>query len=796
MESIKIYRYVFFALCFSAVIIVPLRFSPPVAGRSQSASMKPDIHRVLQRHETFKLDPANAVQQVRQTGRLALHTSTETLEIVLAPHDLRADSHRAVSVDDGGRVTVLERDTVRTFKGYVEGVEESVARFTIDGEKVEGLIVRGGERYFVEPAARYASVATAADDFVFYRATDVLPAATGSCESTVAARFESEAARFGSSMPARLTDAAAPFSPAREIELITEADFEFFQAFSSNANVANSEILSIINMIDGVYQSELGLTFRVVFQRVWETPNDPYSATGVVALLTELRTNYNAAPPAGAPARDLVHMWTGKSLDGPGFAFGGREGIANDGVVCRNPSAPASYGVSQMFSSVPAKFIIPAHEMGHNLGASHPDREATPRPECGTSIMNSDATFSNLSLCQFSRDQITNYVNAFGGCLAVATTPPPTVQFSQQSFRTSETTRTVSINLTRSSGSGSTTVSYETSNGSASDRSDYNAAFGSVSFAPGETSKSFTIFITDDSFLEPVENFNVTLTNATGATLGTPSAATVEIDSNDPIDGPNPIKEGSFDSDFFVRRTYIDFLNRDADAAGLGFWKNQIDECTAQACREIRQINTSAAFFLSIEFQQTGYFVYRVYQASFGRRVAGIVPVTLREFVPDTQQIGRGVVIGAPGSEQILEANTQTYIDQFVARPQFTAAYPSALTPAQFVDALNVNTGGALSPAERNDLVNRLGAGQLTRAQVLRGVAQDAEFTQNEFNRAFVLMQYFGYLRRNPNDAPDADFGGFNFWLGKLNEFNGNFVNAEMVKAFINSSEYQGRFGP
>jgi hypothetical protein len=65
-----------------------------------------------------------------------------------------------------------------------------------------------------------------------------------------------------------------------------------------------------------------------------------------------------------------------------------------------------------------------------------------------------------------------------------------------------------------------------------------------------------------------------------------------------------------------------------------------------------------------------------------------------------------------------------------------------------------------------------------------------------EFNRAFVLMQYFGYLRRNPTDLPDSSFTGYDFWLGKLNQFNGNFIQAEMVKAFLNSDEYRQRFAP
>ncbi len=75
-------------------------------------------------------------------------------------------------------------------------------------------------------------------------------------------------------------------------------------------------------------------------------------------------------------------------------------------------------------------------------------------------------------------------------------------------------------------------------------------------------------------------------------------------------------------------------------------------------------------------------------------------------------------------------------------------------------------------------------------------MAEDQTLKDAEFNKAFVLMQYFGYLRRNPNDAPDTNFGGFDFWLGKLNQFNSDFINAEMVKAFLTSIEYKQRFGP
>jgi hypothetical protein len=108
----------------------------------------------------------------------------------------------------------------------------------------------------------------------------------------------------------------------------------------------------------------------------------------------------------------------------------------------------------------------------------------------------------------------------------------------------------------------------------------------------------------------------------------------------------------------------------------------------------------------------------------------------------------------------------------------------------------SANTGGALSQTERDDLVSQLASDRINRAQALRAVADNELLRQREFNRAFVLTQYFGYLRRNPNDSPDTGFGGFNFWLNKLNEFNGDFRKAEMVKAFISSIEYRKRFGP
>jgi hypothetical protein len=237
------------------------------------------------------------------------------------------------------------------------------------------------------------------------------------------------------------------------------------------------------------------------------------------------------------------------------------------------------------------------------------------------------------------------------------------------------------------------------------------------------------------------------------------------------------------DSQFFVRQHYL----------GWSFWTNNIESCGADAgCRSVKRIDTSAAFFLSPEFQQTGYFVYRVYKVAFGNIPGKPVPVTIQEFLPETEQVARGVIGGQAGWEQRLEENRQAWAAEITQRPRFLATYPLTISNAQLVDA---NAGGVLSQAERDSLVARLDAGQATRGQALAEVAADADLRAREFNRAFVLMEYFGYLRRNPDDAPNTDFSGYDFWLGKLNQFGGDYVAAEMVKAFITSEEYRRRFG-
>jgi subtilisin family serine protease len=384
-----------------------------------------------------------------------------------------------------------------------------------------------------------------------------------------------------------------------------------------------------------------------------------------------------------------------------------------------------------------------------------------------------------------------------------------TIQLTQASFSANENVGSMLVGVSRTGDTSSVaTVRFASSDAAgaagcntigstASSRCDYLTSAGTLKFAAGETSKNISIPLINDIFTENAETFSVTLSNPTGATLGATTSATLTINDGAAESGPNPVDTAGF----FVRQHYVDFLNREPDTPGLAFWTNEITSCGSNtACIEVKRVHVSAAFFLSIEFQETGYLVYRINKAALGNLPPSApVPVAFTDFLRDTQQIGLGVQVNVGDWQNLLEANKQDFTLAYVQRPEFLAAYPNSMTGSQIVDKMNANAGGALSPVERINLIVLLGdtpSDFSRRAAVLRAVSEDQDLKTEEFNKAFVLMQYFGYLRRSPNDAPDSDFSGFNFWLTKLNDFNGDFVAAEMVKAFITSIEYRRRFAP
>jgi subtilisin-like proprotein convertase family protein len=229
------------------------------------------------------------------------------------------------------------------------------------------------------------------------------------------------------------------------------------------------------------------------------------------------------------------------------------------------------------------------------------------------------------------------------------------------------------------------------------------------------------------------------------------------------------------DSDmFFVRQQYIDFLGREPDKGGLDYWTSQLGKCGSDgACLRQRRKEISAAFFMSEEFQQAGSFVLRLYEATLGR------PVTYAEFSADRTQ-----VIGGPN----LEMSKIGFVDEWVKRPSCKGQYPDALSHAEFVNRLFETAGMSAFTEERQKAIEQLENGA-TRAQVLRSLVETDAFQHQQYNSSFVLMEYFGYLKRQPEDE------GYRFWLDVLdNRDAGNYHG--MVCSFVTSAEYQQRFSP
>jgi hypothetical protein len=352
----------------------------------------------------------------------------------------------------------------------------------------------------------------------------------------------------------------------------------------------------------------------------------------------------------------------------------------------------------------------------------------------------------------------------------------PSVQFSSNSYTVNEGDGRVNIALTRTGDTtSSAAVSFVTNdaagltncnviNGIASPRCDYENTIGTISFAAGETDKAFSVAIVDDAYSEGFETFTIALNSPSGATLGALSTATVTINDNDAVNGANPIDN----TNFFVRQQYLDFLGREPDPLGFAGWIATINNCSGDTT-QCDRIHVSQQFFQSAEFQDRGYFVYRFYPVAFGRKP------DYGEFVPDLASVS-----GFLDANQ-LEAAKVAFIAGFMARAPFGITY-NALTNQQYVDTL-LNTAGVML-SSRQAMIDGLNSSTMTRAAVLRQIVESGEVAAKYNHQAYAVMEYFGYLRRQP-DAFYLD------WIKALDQSNDP---RGMVDGFVNSLEYRNRF--
>jgi hypothetical protein len=222
-------------------------------------------------------------------------------------------------------------------------------------------------------------------------------------------------------------------------------------------------------------------------------------------------------------------------------------------------------------------------------------------------------------------------------------------------------------------------------------------------------------------------------------------------------------------TEYFVRQQYVDFLNREPEEKGFNDWTDTINNCAA-GDTSCDRVHVSEMFFRSEEFQQRGYFVYRFYSVAFGQKP------DYAAFVPDLQRVS-----GFLDATQ-LEAAKNQFASDFTSRAAFVNQY-GTLSNAQYVDALSQTAGVTLS--NRQALIDSLNNQTATRATALRQIAESNDVYAKYYNQAFVVMEYFGYLRRDP----DA------LYLNWIDVLNANPADSRhMVEGFVDAAEYRNRF--
>ncbi|HEX8267250.1 MAG TPA: discoidin domain-containing protein [Pyrinomonadaceae bacterium] len=389
-------------------------------------TLEKDLRQSFRKYDLVKLNDKVLLEKVKSEESIEIQALGCRFEFVLTPHDIRAKNYRALESTDAGE-REMERAEVTTFKGKLKNDFESEVRFAVTEEGVEGLIYTGdNKKFFVTQAERFSKHARY-DEAVVYGEDDLVKTVdlsndihtpSNDVESKINSGTELlNSYIFGSPKTAEANvdettelSAAAAAAGLQTIEVATEADYQWVTQ-SGGAAQANNQILSILNLVDGIYKRDLGLSVSVTYQHAWST-TDPYSGASMQAELDSFLSYWNANYSLAQYPRDTAHLFTGK--------FSG-QGLAYMSVICRSPSY--AYGVTGRSGSV--NHLITAHEIGHNLGADHVANSGS----CANSMMNPSLTSSAATFCDASKTQIAGFVSASGSCLSAGgplPTPTPT----------------------------------------------------------------------------------------------------------------------------------------------------------------------------------------------------------------------------------------------------------------------------------------------------------------------------------------------------------------------------------
>ncbi len=236
------------------------------------------------------------------------------------------------------------------------------------------------------------------------------------------------------------------------------------------------------------------------------------------------------------------------------------------------------------------------------------------------------------------------------------------------------------------------------------------------------------------------------------------------------------------DTNFFDSRYPLVFHSSSISIYDTRGDRTSVGALEKPAPRELASRVELDPYALLTDFPRTSLFVYSLCKVTYGR-----MP-TRQEMIGAMKKLGRGVYIGAPGWETQLDLNRLALLKEWTEGEAFKRTY-DARSNAEFVDSISRNASKELTGEARDGLISRLQAGE-SRANLLRSFVEDKDLSRREYNTAFVLMHFFGYLGRDPGAAPDHDLSGFNFWVSNLDKTRDY---RALSRAFLESSEYQNR---
>lgn len=385
------------------LFVILLLLVTSAAALGQNAALANDLANSFSEVAIANIDVPDAARRAKSGQPVELRLENKRISLSVNPRELRAARYFAEETTVLG-TRRLDKTPVTTFKGKVSGETDSAVRLTIGESTFEGFFSTNGERYFIEPAKRYSAFASV-NEFVVYKPENIFRDASFVCPDDLGGQIEDGKRMVLDNVPGAV-------SSLRVLEIATEADYDFVLTTNNSASAANDKVLSILNLVEGLYESELNMSIIVVFQHAYSSA-DQLNGTNSSTLLDSFIADWNTRYPRGQYPRDTAHLFTYKpNVRAQGFAYYSTVCANQDHAFGLSGRVDPSWGWEQ------ANSMVTGHEIAHNLGAQHSDGVSG----CTNTLMNAQLSGdTQFTFCSASRTEMETFVGQNGECMVPQT---------------------------------------------------------------------------------------------------------------------------------------------------------------------------------------------------------------------------------------------------------------------------------------------------------------------------------------------------------------------------------------